>query len=397
MFAVSNPEVLARDWLPPTALGREPEVQEIVRRLDPPRPHAPPPWIVAVEGPAGSGTSTIARRAGREVADRLRAEGTPASRSFAVRTSLLRGTHGVASALLRRFDEGFDGRGFPTAEILAGFLRRLRRDGRPVVLLLDDIAVGGPVLTPILEALGNPDRFLPEGESGLPPVWTLMAGSPEGLATAVGGPSRRLPVRPFVRVPALTEPELRAIVRDRAERALGRAPPTAFLDGLLARSIAEGGGAPRLLELLRRELVGPTLRGGAPWAAVEERTEIAIEPRVVWAISAATAGASAGLGEVRRLEAELARSQGVRPLPATTLWRRIVRLERAGYLRREIRTGGAGGTRSVVRLLTPVDDWVTGPVRPESPRAVGLAAAGPGSAPPSSMGRSPALGYGRAG
>jgi len=182
MFEARHPEVLARDWLPPVATGREVEVAELVRRLDPPTPRAPPPWFVTVTGPRGTGTSTVARRAARTVADLLRAlpaAGPP--RVLPVRVAGLRGTHGVASALLRHLDAGFDGRGFSVVEILAGFLRRLRREGRPTVLVLDDLGVGAPDLGPILRALGNPDRFLPEGESGLPPTWTLLAGTREGI------------------------------------------------------------------------------------------------------------------------------------------------------------------------------------------------------------------------
>ena len=72
---------------------------------------------------------------------------------------------------------------------------------------------------------------------------------------------------------------------------------------------------------------------------------------------------------MKRIEGALAREAGQRPLPATTLWRRIVALERAGYVRREVRPGGAGGTLSVVRLLTPIDEWVTAPGPWGTPRA----------------------------
>ena len=76
----------------------------------------------------------------------------------------------------------------------------------------------------------------------------------------------------------------------------------------------------------------------------------------------------------------LAQEQGARPLPTTTLWRRIVRLEQAGYVRREIRPGGSGGTLSLVRVLTPIEEWVTTDLRPGTRPAVGPYA---GSAAPS--------------
>jgi hypothetical protein len=373
MYPTPHPEVLARDWLPPVVFGREREVAEVVRRLDPPRPNAAPPWIVGVTGPLGSGTSAVARRAAREVVDRLRqtTDGVR-PRLLAVRIAGLRGTHGVASLLLQHLDEGFDGRGFPVAEILAGFLRRLRREGQPLVLVLDDVQVGGPPLAPILKALGEPDRFLPEGEFGIPPVWTLLAGTPEGWAGVVGSigdPS--VLGRPVGLVP-YGDRALAAIVRDRAERALGRPPGEGLVARLVEHVVSEGGGAGRALDLLRRELVGGAARGGeGPLPPGLAAPVVEVELRVVRAIEAAARHQVTTVGEVRRNEAALAHAQGTRPLPATTLWRRIVRLERAGYVCREIRPGGEGGTRSILRVLTPVDEWVTASHRSEIRRAAG--------------------------
>jgi hypothetical protein len=370
MFPVPNPEVLSNDWLAPVPIAREREVQEVVRRLDAPSPVSPPPWIVAVAGAPGSGTSTVARRAAREVVERLRrASDGPPPRVLHVRVSALKGAHGVATALLRLLDDGFDGRGFPVAEILAGVLRRLRREQRPFVVVLDDIAVGGPDLGPALKALSDPDRFLPEGEHGLPLWWTVLAGTSEGLA----GTLRALGGVPPVELTPYPSGTLEAIVRDRAQRALGRPPPAALVSRVVATAVEEGGGSRRAVDLLRRELLGGRGGYGPGFIPREGDAAIRIEPWVVDAIGKASQGSTARLGEVRRVEAELARRQGAEPLPTTTLWRRIVRLEQAGYVRREIRTGGAGGTRSLVRVLTPIDEWVTVPSSPQIHRGgVGL-------------------------
>jgi|SRR5271157_2049125 len=367
MQTTAHSEVLARDWLPPVVLGRAREVDEVIRRLDPLNPRSPGPCVVAVAGPAGSGTSTVARRAAREVADRVRAAfGEPFPRVLPVRTPFLRGAHGVATALLQRFDEGFDGRGFPVPEILAGLLRRLRREGRPTVVVLDDVGVGGPDLVPVLRAFAGPDPFLPEGDGGLPPLWTILAGTPEGLGGLERAVGARFPIGPFVRVGPYEPSALRSIVHDRAERAFGHSPPPALVERIVARTVEDGGGARRAVDLLRREILGMTFHeiwDGVPSARLRG---ISVEPSVVRAIGVASQGRAARLGEVKRLEALLARAQGARPLPTTTLWRRIVRLEQAGYVRREIRPGGSGGTLSVVRVLTPIDEWVTTVHRPES-------------------------------
>jgi hypothetical protein len=307
-----------------------------------------------------------------------------------VRTPFLRGAHGVATALLQRLDDGFDGRGFPVPEILAGLLRRLRREGRPTIVLLDDVGMGGPDLSPVIRAFADPDPFLPEGEGGLPPIWTILSGTPEGLLALGRAMGPRFSIGPILSVVPYEPTLLRSIVHDRAERALGTAVPPALVERVVRRAVEDGGGARRAVDLLRREILGVTfreMRDGIPPANLRG---ISIEPWVVRAIGVASQGRVARLGEVRRLEAELARAEGARPLPTTTLWRRIVRLERAGYVRREIRPGGSGGTLSVVRVLTPIDEWVTTTHRlgsrpaggPWAEPAVPAGGAVPGFAPP---------------
>jgi hypothetical protein len=363
MFPVAHCEVLAEDWLPPVVLGREAQVLELVRQLDAPRPRAPPPWMVAVVGPRGCGTSSVARRAAREVADRVRSSSPgPPPRWVAIRTARYRGTHGVACALLRTIDDGFDGRGFPIAEVLAGFLRRLRREARPCVLVLDDVRVGGPDLAPIVRAIGEPDRFLPEGENGLPSLWTVLAGSPEPIQRIERELRGRWRIGPFLRLGPYDAHAVRALLADRAARALGMPPAPDLVGPIVETVIAEGGGAARAIDLLRRSLIATTSRARPPPGARFRRdSALPIESRVVRAIEEAARISPASLGEVRRSEARLARAEGVSPLPPTTLWRRIVRLEQAGYLRREVRPGGVGGTRSLLRVLAPVDEWVIAP------------------------------------
>ena len=373
MLPTAHPEILANDWLPPVTFGRQGAVLEVVRRLDPPRPKAPAPWMVGVAGPSGSGTSVVARRAARELADRWRSGGEPGLvRGVTVRVAGLRGSHGVATALLRRLDEGFDGRGFSTREILAGFLRRLRREGRAAVVVMDDLAPGSPDLGPVLRALAEPDRFLPEGEEGLPPLWTVLAGTEAGLATAAAQIDGRFTFEAVVLLEPYSEELLGTIVADRAERALGRplSPETAA--EIVDRALAEGGGARRAIELVRRAILGAPFATSLGLPRRAPPLGVAVEPRVVRALGEASRGHAARLGEVKRLEAELARSEGDRPLPTTTFWRRIVRLEHAGYVRREIRTGGNGGTVSVVRLLTPIDEWVTEDRPSGTPRGFGV-------------------------
>lgn len=393
---VAHPEVLGPDWLPPVLWGRQSEVDELVRRLDAPSPRAPPPWTVGVAGPPGSGSSAVARRAAREVLDRVRAGGTPRPpRLLAVRTAGLRGTHAVATALLRRLDEGFDGRGFSVPEILAGLLRRTRREGRATVMVLDDVGADGPDLAPLLRAVGEPDRFLPEGECGLPPWWTIVAGQPESLVALDASLAGRVPFAPFVALSPYPEERIAEIVRDRASRALGHEPAPGWAEGIARRAVIDGGGVHRAIDLVRRTLVVATPLAGA--ALLRGSPRVSVEPRVLRAIGDVSLGVAARLGEVKRREEELARSEGARPLPTTTFWRRIVRLEQAGYLRREIRPGGDGGTRSLVRVLTPIDEWETA-TRPSSAASPG-SPRDPSPSPPARVwvGHRAAAAFGRSG
>src|SRR5579863_4085368 len=137
----AHPEVLAPDWVPPTVIGRESNLGEVLRHVD--------AWAaegtaggrgVALLGPAGSGTSTFARVLARRAVEAVRRRSeTGPLRSIVLDTRGAAGAHAIAAELLRSLDEGFRGTGFSVAEILAGFLRRLRRERRPLVAVLDNL------------------------------------------------------------------------------------------------------------------------------------------------------------------------------------------------------------------------------------------------------------------
>jgi hypothetical protein len=379
VYATSHPVVLTPDWLPPVLPDRANELAELAERLGDPYPTAPPPWIAAVVGPSGSGTSATARLAARRVVEALHREGRGVEPALVrVRVAGATGTQGVAAGLLRGLDSGFEPRGFPVAEILAGFLRRIAREHRPAVVVLDDIGPDAPDLSPIVRALIAPARFLPEGEEVAPRTWTILAGRVEAEAAWTRLHRAGLPRTARVSLRPLEPAVVRAIVLDRATRALGHAPPTELIDRLVERCHREGRGVSRALDLLRRELLGPSIvRPNAP-AAGPGNDWPSVEPRVLAALERATRGRSASLAEIRAWEVRLASEEGVRPLPATTLWRRMVRLQAAGVIRREVRPGGPGGTRSTIELVGPIPFYtLTEPDRTRrDASAPGAAAAG---------------------
>lgn len=356
MFRPGHPEVLAHDWTPPTPIARLPELQKLSGWLGDPFPPTPRPWGAAVLGAPGAGSSTVARLAARRLAEAMRRERLPAPLVAQVRVRWCRGAHGVATDLLQRLDEGFRGQGFPTAEVLAGFLRRLRRDVRPAIVLLDDLGPDVADLEPILRGLIHPERFLPEGDESMPPLWVLLAGAPASPATWERIRRGGFPVERVVHLAPYGRADLVAIVRDRAERALGRPCPHGWAERVADRALREGRGAARAVDLLRREILGPVADAPrSPFAPRGRPDDLRIEPRILRALERVALGRATSLGELREWEARLAREEGARPLPATTFWRRVVRLEAAGVVRREVRTGGAGGTRSMLELIRAPD------------------------------------------
>ncbi|MCI4362046.1 MAG: hypothetical protein L3J77_02485, partial [Thermoplasmata archaeon] len=300
MYATPFPAVLTPDWLPPVLPDRTTELAELARLLGDPYPSSPPPWVACVVGPSGSGTSATARLAARRLLEAVRREsGGTAPAMIRVRVGASLGTGGVAAGLLQGLDSGFEPRGFPSAEILAGFLRRLCRDQRPAIVVLDDIGPDAPDLVPVLRALTSPARFLPEGVTQSPPIWTILAGRAD-IALAWARLHRAgVPRQNRVELTPPTPASIRSAIYDRAARALGRAPPVDLVERIVARALRENRGLGRALELLRRELLGPPPPGPLPPASSSGLGRIRVEPRVLAALERATRGHTATLAEIR--------------------------------------------------------------------------------------------------
>jgi hypothetical protein len=360
-----HPEVLSPEYVPPVLVGRSAELVQLARWLAPGSAFAALPPVAAVAGPAGSGTSAVARVAARRQLEALRREQPPAPPLIAtVRVRTCRGAQGVAAGLLQALDEEFRPRGFHTAEILAGFVRRLRREQRSAVVVLDDVGLAAPDLSLVFRAFTQTGRFLPEGVDDAPGLSLIVAGRSEAVALWGHAATAGVPVDRVLRLGAYGERELRAIASDRVGRALGRPAPEGMVARVAARAARDPSGATRLIGLVRRELLGREVVVAPAQPRGAGSPALLIEPHFVDAIVRATAGTTAELGEIRSWEARLARTDGRRPLPATTMWRRILRLEAEGLVRRSIRPGGDGGTRSTLELLRPVSEWPVPRARP---------------------------------
>jgi hypothetical protein len=358
-------ESLTAEWIPTEPVGRAGDVERVEALLAA-APQGSVPRAVVL-APPGSGGSLVARLAARRYSERFAAPGRR-PRVLPVRVRCSRGSVGVATDLLRVFDPGFSGRGFSTAEIVAGFLRRMIREDRGAIVVLDDIGPAAADLSVILRALLAPDQFLPEGAPHLPPFAVLLSVHSTAKATLETlGNLGLLPDASIV-LSAYSERELRAILADRAQRALGRPADPAWLDRLTARVRAEGGSAPRAIELLREYLVPPALchRPSAPRSAPPAG---GVEPRLLSALERACERGPADVRSVRRWERTFAATDRADPLPLTTLWRRLVRLEELGLLSRQVRPGGPGGTRSMIVLRSDLRTGSTTRPNPRTDRA----------------------------
>lgn len=354
MLRPTHAEVLGPDWLPPIAIARRAEVERARRFLLDGGVSAGPAGV-AVVGPIGSGSSTVARCAVRAVAEEL-PRSDPAARPqvLAVRVRPCHGAQGVAAALLTQLDSGFQGRGFHVTEIMAGFLRRVRRSGRPTFVILDDLGPAVGDLGVVVRALTEPDRFLPEGQDEMPPMWVVLVGPPEATSVWTALARCRFPRAHRVTVGPYEAAAAAEILRDRAGRALGRAPPEAWMERLLGRVRTHGLGIGAAMDVLRRELVGPVSWSPTSAQRISSAAQSRIEPHLLAALARLGDRRPVTIAELRRWESQSARESGARPLPATTFWRRIVRLESIGVVHREVRSGGVGGTRSMVGLLQPI-------------------------------------------
>jgi hypothetical protein len=388
MLRPEYPEVLARDWQPPVLVGRVDALEELRRALDQPPPRGSATRSAGVIGPPGCGSSAVARRAAQAVVDRLRSEEVgPGPHAMAVRVAWHSGALAVAAELLRHFDPGFEPRGFTVAEVMAGFVRRLVREGRPAVIVLDDLRPDGPDLNMLLKALVNPVRFLPEGINSPPRIWLVLAGSSEAVSAWARARRAGIPPSRTIRIEACDPREIEAIVRDRAQRSLGRVPPEPWTSDLVAAVV--GTTATRAIDRLRRELAEVATIGLAAGPGSPRPSEaVAVEPRLLLALQLGLARGPAPLHELRDRERRLAEADGDRPMPTTTFWRRIVRMESLGLIRREVRTGGPGGTLSLVEFARPPSEWLEATV--ESPRAA--AAVGPAWLRPREAPAAPPLG-----
>ena len=341
---------LAPAWGPSTLVGRE----EIISRLETSilsgltlRNRV----AVSILGPRGSGSSTVAAHLVATAKNRLTrpgSKGTPLL--LRIDASACRSPSALVSALFREIDPLYDGRGASTEFGALLLVRRLRTLRRSAILWIDQVGAKASHVDRVLRCLAHPERLLPEGPAGLPTMLVVTSGERN----------------PFPEDPSVVRADLAPLsMRDmcraitaRANLAFNTSPPTDTVEAIARLSVAHGWG----LSMVGEFLAEAGRRAEARGALGVEAEDVAL-PAQVPRRGADAEGFAAAILEVlqeargpisvgelrRRVEARCA-ELGLRAPTQARLWRHLVALERKGVVRREVRMGGTGGSRTEVCL-----------------------------------------------
>ena len=342
--------VLERSWTPPVLVGRGAELARLESTVLP-KLAGGEAVAVSISGPRGSGTSTVAAHQVGTVQTRLTRpgpKGTPLlSRAdvSACRTPLA-----LVTALFRGIDPAFIGRGASTEFLTLLLARRIRTVGRPTLIWLDQVRQSGLDVSRVLRPLAHPEQLLPEGPAGLPTLLLVASGTadilpddPELVRTEL----RPLPAR-----------DLCKAIMTRANLAFSAPPSLEAVEAIATLSISRGWGLSMVGELLaeagRRaearegrwlELEDVALPASLPRAGRDASTFEAVLLEVLRAATGVTT-----VGKLKRALDARCQEAGLRQPTQARLWRHLVGLERKGLLRREVRLGGTGGSRTLVTL-----------------------------------------------
>ena len=302
---------------------------------------------LSVVGPRGSGTTTVAECAVATFSGQFFGRRFPLV--LRVDASQCRTPGLLVKALFHQVDPLFRGQGASSEFLSMLLLRRLRTLGRPTVVWLDQAHSSGESGR-VVRALARPQEILPEGIAGLPSMLVVVSGDrdfvPEGVEAV------RTTVRP------LQGPDLIEAIRTRVALAFHLPPGLEILRAWADLVVARGWGLAMVGDLL-----------GEAGARAETRGSLRVEledvalprdlPRhganaegfeeALLDVLRAAKGPSA-VGELRRSLIARCGEVGIRAPTPARLWRHLVGLERKGLVRREVRLGGAGGSRTLVAL-----------------------------------------------
>ncbi len=342
--------VLERSWTQPVLVGRD----EVLAHLEAsalPRLGPGLSLAVSVLGPHGSGTSAVATHLVATAEDRLTrpgSKGTPLL--LRVDASTCRTPSSLVTALFHEIDPFYDGRGASTEFGALLLMRRMRTLGRPAIRWIDQVGAKASHVGRVLGSLAHPERLLPEGPAGLPPMLVVASGERDPL------PEDPSVVR-TVLAPLSVRDLCRAIMA-RANLVFNTSPPTDAVAAIARLSVSRGWGLSMVGELLAEAGRRAESRGGFR----VEAEDVSLPPHVsrhgadaegfgavILGILREAQGALP-VGEVRRRVEARCAELGLRAPAQARLWRHLVALERKGVVRREVRRRGSRGGCAHVAL-----------------------------------------------
>jgi hypothetical protein len=342
-------QVLEQSWRAPRLVGRE-ELLEGQQRALGNALASDGRAAVSVVGPRGSGTSSVAECAVASFFERFLGRRSPLV--LRVDTSQCRTPGLLVKALFRQIDPAIQLGGASTEFLSMLLLRRLRSLARSALVWLDQVHATGE-FGRVARALARPQEVLPEGTDGLPPLLLVASGSREVIPEVVDT------VR--VAIPPLQGADLLEALRARAALAFQTPPLPEVLRAWADLTVASGWGLAMVGDLLaeagaraearssfRVELQDVVLPSSLPRHG---RDAEGFGQTILEVLRAAAGSLTAG--ELRRRVAEGCASSGMRAPTPARLWRHVVGLERKGLVQREVRLGGAGGSRTMIALRPP--------------------------------------------
>ena len=339
-------QVLERTWRAPRLVGRG-ELLEVQDRELRNALAGGDRAAVSVVGPRGSGTSSIAECAVATFSERFFGRRSPIV--LRVDVSQCRTPGLLVKALFRQIDPAIQLGGASTEFLSMLLLRRLRSLERPAAVWLDQVHATAE-FGRVARALARPQEVLPEGTDGLPPLLLVASGSREIV------PEVAHTVR--VSVPPLQGADLLEALRARAALAFQTPPLPEVLRAWADLTVASGWGLAVVGDLLAEAGARAEVRGSfrvelqdvaLPSSLPRHGRDAEGFGQTILEVLRAAAG-SLTAGELRRRVAEGCASSGMRAPTPARLWRHVVGLERKGLVQREVRLGGAGGSRTLVAL-----------------------------------------------
>lgn len=381
-----DPRVLSDEWCPPALLGREEELRQL-REVLPLPFHAHPQATVVLSGPRGSGTSALAYHFARSVLDGWRnRSGREPPLLLRVDASQTRNPSRTAAALFREIDPSVHGRGLSTEVLILLLLRRLRTLRRPAVIWLDQLRAPSGELHRVVGPLASPETLLPEGREGLPPLAVVVSGEvdplsddPWGRGGAAPGAAARAPGSLRLSIDPLPPAQILEALDVRARLAFDLPPAPGTLGVVRELLLNRGWGLTAAGAVLEESGRRALARGGdrlemrdvvPPWRPCASHRVARVMDEcllgALYEVASRHPDQAVSLSELRPALRERCRARGVPEPTGGRLWRHLVALEQVGALRRDVRLGGLGGTRTLVGLPR-VDRPAPAPAAPPAP------------------------------